>query len=257
MSQMERLVTSWSFACGFNAAGEATCVRANLWTDDSYKPSRVRALDGARDVVFPYDRGPVVAIGKSGQLLTGWSGNPKSLLELMLEPVKDVGPVRHVDVHSNLHDDPTYHALVVDEKGRAMTMKIAADRIGPKKLHKDLEGALELNSMALAVLPGGKVRPIPGLEGGRTNELARSPFVSVVDSDPVCGTTADGKLGCLSEGDLTILIEGQKQISASALHQCAVDEAGVARCRGNNAYGQCGPSKGVFKSSEPTPVRLR
>lgn len=257
MSQMERLITSWSYACGFNAAGEATCVRANVWKGDTYSPSRVRALDGVREVLFPYDQGPVAAIGRSGELLAGWITSPKSLLELTLDTVKDVGPVRLLDVHSNNHDTPKYNALVVDEKGRAMTLPLDWDKTGRKKLLKELDGALELNDLGLAVLPGGKVRPVPGLEEGRPVTLASSPFVSLVDTEPPCGTTADGKFGCLEEGDLTILIEGQKQISATALHQCAVDDAGVARCRGNNSYGQCGPSKGVFRSAQPAEVRLR
>jgi len=242
LSRVDRLVANNCCACAFSAGGEATCF------DKTFRPMRVPAFDGVRDVIFDFSSGSrVAAIGKSSELLVG-SGEWNSL-QLKVPP--GVGKVQRLA-------SAFWILLAQDVNGKMWSMDIGPPELSDKpRRFPAMDGALSLSLDGAALLTGGKLVALaPGQPTKTLGPASSSSLVSLL-GPYACGLTATGAFRCPVYGEFPgDLFQGMKQIASSGAHQCAIDDAGIAQCRGANRSGQCGQGPGIERADTPIEVHL-
>ncbi len=254
-----RLVANGGYACAFSETEVATCFYARP-SDFQFKPTRVPTFDSARFVRLP-DLGfanAVAAVDENGQLLVGPTADFDTLKGLALTAVPGVAPAELLTIVSfGLYSSPGVYgyALSRAKSGKVILVEVGDAGAKPPKTLQGLDGALALQDNGMALLPGGKV---VAARVGRPAEtlFEKSPLVTLADGSEVCGTDVDGSFGCMVDGRFDVLFDEPVQVSSSGAHHCAVDAAGVVRCRGSNTAGECGVLDGLYVSEVPLAVRL-
>jgi hypothetical protein len=258
LSNVDRLIVSNAWACAYSSSGEVSCFEGSVMHFEGKAlvvqervAVRVPALDGSRDLVLPtFTSGSAAVIGRSNELLVGLA---YPLKNIVLLPVPGIGPVRQIAVTLGIGS-----VVALENSGRVLSLDVEDRKITKIRHHPRLQGAVALGTGGSALLPGGKLRDIY-IREGRFQEypvLESSPLVSMAGLDN-CGLTSSGAFGCAEDEVFRVWFHGMKQVASSWATTCALDEAGVARCRGNNDKGQCGIMVGREKSDEPVVVALR
>jgi hypothetical protein len=246
---IERLVAGRNFACAFSPTAEVSCFSGRP-LGGPRTPVRVPALDGMRAIAFASDVGPAVAvIDRAGELRVGENPGGQTLAPLALVGIGSATTARRIAAARE-------GVLTQDQQGNVYYVEVTQNSVGTPQRQRDLDGALDLSSSGMALLPGGKI-VYTKLRGDSRTVAASSPLVSLSDRWDPCGSTATGAFGCLEAGEFHELFAAPKQVTSSFSHSCALDEAGLVRCVGSNRYGECGVSVGLSRSLAPVEVRLR
>jgi len=109
----------------------------------------------------------------------------------------------------------------------------------------------------LVLLEGGSVVEDDTVHNSGTHKvLQSSPLVSLI-GDGACGLTNTGAYGCADGKSFRLMFDRFKQVASDGRYHCTIDDAGVARCMGENWGWKCGPGEGITESAEALELHFR
>ncbi|MBL9025152.1 MAG: hypothetical protein JNL21_23340 [Myxococcales bacterium] len=250
-----RLFADAAYACWFTKDGAASCFYAERTPGT---PVRVPALDGARELALPPFgiQAPVALVDASGKLRIGTTANAKGLEGLAVRPVDGVTGAHGLALRFGPVPGTVLPDLVFAQTdGGIVAVEVERDGTATVAPFSTCSGTLQIRADGLALFSGGKVaRCMPGAPPKTL--VNASPLVAIAPGNRVCGTTGDGKFGCIAHGRFVPHFETFVQLASSDSHDCVVDAKGETWCRGDNDAGQCGTDAGTFRAEEPVELHF-